>query len=174
MQEHLKWSGIRVSLRGRALAVVLGPDGKILEVVEGKNLVTNEGDLYYAQMAAGETPDTDFTAGGLRLGTDNTAPTKSDTDVTTFISGSGKAVSATYPKTNDSDADNTGAATDTVSWKFSYSTSDFNASGIIEGAIVDNITSPTKALCHFLFASSFTKSATNTLIVFVNHNFLGS
>ena len=53
----------------------------------------------------------------MRLGTGTTAPTKADTDVTTFLNGSGKAVDANYPMTNDTDPDNTGAGIDIVSWR---------------------------------------------------------
>ncbi len=142
-------------------------------IVPGRNIVTNNGDKYYAQKAVGETPTNDFTAGGLRMGSSATAPTKADNDVTTFLTGTGKVEDATYPKTNDNDADNTGALVDAVSWRFSYGTGEGNASGIQEGAIVDNITTPTAALTHFLFGASFSKTSSNTLKVFVNHTFNG-
>lgn len=142
-------------------------------VIPGLNIVTNDGDTYYAQVAAGEAPDDDFTAGGLRLGDDNTAPTKTDTDVTNFLAGTGHAEDATYPQTNDGDGDNSGAGVDIVTWRFSYTTGEGNANGIIEGAIVDNTTTPTAALTHFLFAASFNKTSSDTLKVFVNHTMNG-
>jgi hypothetical protein len=46
-------------------------------------------------------------------------------------------------------------------------------SGIIEGAIVDDRTTPTAALTHFLFAASFNKTSSDTLKVFVNHTMNG-
>ena len=137
----------------------------------GANIVTNDGDTYYAQEGAGEA--TDDSIAGMRLGTDNTAATKSDTDVTSFLAGSGKAIDGTYPMTDDSDGDNTGAAVDSVTWRVSYTTSEANGAGIYEGAIVDNISSPTMALTHWVFGASFTKTSSDTLKVFVNHNFLG-
>lgn len=158
---------------GKVLAVKRHAYLDLELVVPGINIVTNDGDAYYAQVAAGETPGDDFTAGGLRLGDDNTAPTKSDTDVTNFLAGTGHAEDATYPQTNDGDADNTGAGVDIVTWRFSYTTAQGNAAGIIEGAIVDNITTPTAALTHFLFAGAFTKTSSDTLKVFCNHEFSG-
>lgn len=140
-------------------------------IIPGKNIVTNDGDLYYAQKAAGEAADVSYV--GVRLGTDNTAPTKADTDVTAFAAGTGKATAASYPQSDDQDAENTGAAVDSVTWKFTYTTAEGNATGIEEGAIVDSISAPTKALAHFLFAAPFDKTSSNTLTVFVNHNFLG-
>lgn len=146
------------------------------KVIPGKNIVTNDGDKYYAQSACGETPTNDFdgASSGLRLGSDNTTPTKADTDVTTFLSGSGHALDSGYDKTNDADGDNTGAGVDIVTWRYSYTTSEGNVNSIIEGAIVDNITTPTKALTHFLFAASFNKTSSDTLKVFVNHTMNGT
>lgn len=158
---------------GKKKTVGLNPGDKLR--IHGVNIVTNDGDTYYAQSACGETPTDDFdgASSGLRLGSDNTAPTKSDTDVTTFLSGTAHALDATYEKTNDGDTDNTGAGVDVVTWRFSYTTSEGNATGIIEGAIVDDKTTPTAALTHFLFAASFNKTSSDTLKVFVNHTMNG-
>ena len=144
-------------------------------IVPAVNLVTNDGDVYYAQSSGGETPTDDFdgSGGGLRHGDDNTAATKTDTDVTNFLAGTGLVVDATYPATDDGDSDNTGAGTDILTWRFSYGTSDGNATGIYEGAIVDDRTTPTAALTHYVYAASFNKTSSDTLKVFVNHEFLG-
>jgi len=154
------------------VAVVTHADGTE-DAHLGANIVTDAGDRYYAEKACGQTPNSDFAAGGMRLGTGSTSPAKSDTDVTTFVTGSGKAVDATYPKTADADTDNSGAGTDIVTWRVSYATSEANSAGINEGAVVDNITTPTAAHCHWLFAAPFTKTSTDTLKVFVNHQFNG-
>lgn len=171
--QRLSGPGGKVGITGKVYAVIFRPDGTF-RVVEGRNIVTNDGDEYYAQMGAGEVPTNDFTAGGLRLGSDNAAPTKPDLDVTTFIASTGKAVSAGYPKTNDVDPNNSGGGLDIVTWKFAYNAGDFTAAAVKEGAIADNIAAPTLILCHFLFAASFSISASEALTVFVNHEFLGA
>ena len=166
-----------VAVTGQALAILRHNEfGDIHRVIPAINIVTNDGDLYYAQSAVAETPTDDFdaAAAGLRLGTASTAPVKTNTDVTTEDSNGRLAIDATYPKTNDGDSDNTGAGTDIVTWRFSYSTSEGNITGIAEGAIVDNRTTPTAALTHFLFAASFNKTSSDTLKVFVNHTFNGT
>lgn len=61
-----------------------------------------------------------------------------------------------------------------VTWRYSYSTSEGNIASIAELAIVDNRTTPTAALCHALFAASFTKTSSDTLKIFVNHTFTGT
>ena len=159
---------------GRGFAILTHSDGS-KEAVELINIVTNAGDTYYAQMACGESPTNDFdgTNSGLRLGSAATSPTKTDTDVTTFLTGTGHALDATYEKTADGDSDNTGAGADIITWRFSYTTSEGNANGIAEGAIVDNRTTPTAALTHFLFAASFNKTSADTLKVIVNHQMNG-
>jgi len=163
-----------ISVKGTVLAVIFNLDGSINRVVKGKNIVTNDGDLYYAQRGVEASVTDDFTAGGIRLGSDNTAPTKTDTDVTSFITSASKAESSGYPKVNDTDANNTGSGTDIATWKFEFTAGDFTAAAVKEGAIVDNITTPTAALCHFLFAASFAITSSMALTVFVNHEFLGA
>jgi hypothetical protein len=165
----------QVAVVGAVLAVLREPRLGLELRVPGLNIVTNDGDTYYAQSAAGEAVDDDFDGAnsGLRLGSDNTSPTKSDTDVTTFLSGSAHALDGGYEKTNDDDSDNTGAGVDVVTWRYSYTTGEGNVSNIIEGAVVDDRTTPTAALTHFLFAASFNKTSSDTLKVFVNHTMNG-
>jgi hypothetical protein len=164
-----------VAIAGTVVAVLRNQALGLELAIPGLNIVTNDGDQYYAQMVCAETPTDDFdgASSGLRLGSDNTAPTKSDTDVTTFLSGSAHGLDAGYEKSDDDDSDNTGAGVDVVTWRYSYTTAEGNVSGIIEGAIVDNTTTPTAALTHFLFAASFNKTSSDTLKVFVNHTMNG-
>lgn len=137
------------------------------------NLVTNEGDDYYAQKAAGEAPTHDFAAGGIRLGTNFVSADKDDTDVDNEHSNGRLDVDATYPKTDDSDTDNQYPGENTISWRFSYGLGEGNITGIEELAIVDNKVTPTAALCHAKFDTQFTKTASDTMKVFVNHKFVG-
>ena len=85
-----------------------------------------------------------------------------------------KVFDSNYPKTNDTDADNTGAGLDVVTYLTSWTTTDFNATGIIGGCIHDNSSpvSGTKLLTHFSIAS-FDKTSSDTLKVFVNHTMNG-
>lgn len=165
-----------VHISGRVVAVLDNILTGERKIIHGVNIVTNDGDTYYAQSACGEAVDDDFDAAGagIRLGNDNTPPTKADTDVTAFLAGTNKALEATYPKTADADPDNTGAGVDIVTWLYSYTTAQGNAVGIIEGAISDVHAGPSTAvLTHFLFGASFDKTASDTLKIFVNHEFNG-
>jgi len=149
-----------------------------------KNIVTNDGDLYYAQQAVEETPTSDFggSNGRMELRTGSATPAKADvfTQVTTPIPTSIQPMTSGYPKTNDSDSDNTGAGTDIVTWLASWTTSDFNSSAIIGGCIhvaggASGATTPgaTKLLSHFSL-TSFNKTSSDTLKIFVNHTFNGT
>ena len=144
------------------------------------NIVTNDGDLYYAQQAVETgTPTSDFggSSGRMELRTGSATPAKDDvySDVTTPVTASRKIIDSGYPKVSDSDSDNTGAGADIVTWRTSWTTSDFNATAIIGGCIHVGGASPsagTKVLSHFSI-TSFNKTASDTLKIFVNHTFNG-
>ena len=144
-----------------------------------KNIVTNDGDLYYAQKSVAESPTSDFGGanGRMELRTGSATPAKDDvySDVTTPITTSRKAKDSGYPKTNDDDSDNTGSGTDIVTWRTSWTTGDFNATAIIGGCFHVGGASPacgSKLLTHFSI-TSFNKTASDTLKIFVNHTFNG-
>ena len=162
----------------------VSPSGNIDMIKEfdyTHNLVTNDGEIFYAKQGAGETPATNenFQSGRFEMGT--TAYTEAETDTfTNFdvggsskISGSRQTFTSGYPKTNDTgDADNTGDATDAVSYAVNYSASAWNDTDVEQGCIHDNASpvSATKLLSVFSF-TSFAKTSSDTLKVFVNHAF---
>ena len=144
------------------------------------NIVTNDGDLYYAQQAVEGTPTSDFggSSGRMELRTGSATPAKAHvySDVTTPVTASRKAIDAGFPKVNDGDSDNTGSGTDIVTWRTSWTTSDFNSNAIIGGCIHVGGASPasgTKLLTHFSL-TSFNKTSSDTLKIFVNHTFNGT
>ena len=156
----------------------------------GSNLVTNDGDIYYAKKSASETPtvNEDFGASACVLQNPASADTIVKTDaygqVSSPITTSGavRPLTATYPKTADSDSDNTGASADAISYRFDWATNQIDTSAgnpITGGAIYDvGQTSPvsaTKILTHWNFTSpaTFHKTSTDTLKLFVNHTFNG-
>jgi hypothetical protein len=160
-----------VGARENVTVVFSDAEGNVKHIVKGKNIVTNDGDTAYAQMIVGE--GSNFDTPFLRLGTSGTAVSKTDTDVTTFISGSDLALDVGFPQRNNADPGNTDGGVDVITWKFSYALGDLNTTGIAEGAIVNNGTTPTSALNHFLFAAPFDVTSTDQLTVYVNHTFNG-
>ena len=156
----------------------------------GSNLVTNDGDIYYAKKSASETPasNENFDASACVLQNPASADTIVKTDaygqVSSPITTSGavRPLTAGYPKTADADSDNTGASADAISYRFDWATNQIDTSAgnpITGGAIYDvGQTSPvsaTKILTHWNFTSpaTFHKTSTDTLKLFVNHTFNG-
>lgn len=152
------------------LAIVEGPEGKILHL--GSNIVTNAGDIHYAERMAAETPTNDFDVHELcSAGTPGKTANRSNF---TVIGSTQKANEAGYPTTDDGDADNTGSGADIVSHLASYTKADFNATGITHGIItVSGPGASEPILTGYAFSSSFDKTANDTLKVFVNHEALG-
>jgi hypothetical protein len=160
------------------------PSGKVDMIKEfdyTHNLVTDDGEIFYAKQGAGETPATNenFQSGRFEMGT--TAYTEAETDTfnefdvsgTSKIAGSRQTFTAGYPKTNDTgDTDNTGDAVDAVSYAVNYSAASWSDTDVEQGCIHDNASpvSATKLLSVFSF-TSFAKTSSDTLKVFVNHAF---
>ena len=145
------------------------------------NLVTNDGEIFYAKQGAGETPATNenFASGSFDMGTTAYTEAEGDTyneyDVSgaSSISGSIQTFTSGYPKTNDTgDTDNTGDATDAVSYAVNYAAAAWNDTDVEQGCIHNNSSpvSATKLLSVFSF-TSFAKTSSDTLKVFVNHAF---
>ena len=162
------------------------PSGKIDMIKEfdfSHNLVTNDGEIYYARSGAKETfaANEDFGDTTARFDMGTTGYTETETDVylqydvagASSITGSILGFTGGYPKTNDTgDADNTGDAIDAVSYAINYSAASWNDTTVEQGAIHENATpaTTTKLLAVFSF-TLFAKTASDTLKVFVNHAF---
>ena len=181
---------VEVGKEIRATERIVGDVGVVLTNVKtGKkrvyrthNIVTDDGDQYYAQKGASESP---WTVAGMRLGSNGgspSAPTKSDvkmqtTTGSTPIASSVQAIDGGYPKTNDDDTDNPGTVdVDVVTWRRSYTTAQANDANIATLDLPDNLTdgSITKSLCIANFAAKFAKTSSDTLKVYVNHTFNGT
>ena len=165
-----------VQMGGLVMAILVDQDTGLARVHRTRNIITDAGDTYYAQLGAEEVATNLFDS--MWLGTVNAStPGKtSDSDDITLITSSAKTVKATYPKTNDTgDTDNTGDGVDVVTWTFEWATSDFNDTAITDGMIgVGAHGAAEPALTHFEFTGgSFAKTASDTLKVIVNHTFTG-
>jgi hypothetical protein len=138
------------------------------------NIVTNEGDRYYAQKAAEETPTNNFNTMYLGNGVQPTwSKTSNHGTLAGLISGSAKTVASGYPKTNDTDPDNTGGGVDVVTWKFSWDKTDFAANGINQADISVAGASPSSPILTGFNVASFNKTLDDTLTIFVNHSIEG-
>lgn len=157
----------------------------------GSNIVTNDGDIYYAIRGAGDTPLSNENFGKTKASCILQNPSSADTpaktddygEVTTPIvtTGAEKLVTSAYPKANDTDTDNSGKGVDVVTYKFEWTTSQIDTSSgnpITGGCILDTDATPAdgvKILTHWNFATpaSFHKTSTDTLTLYVNHTMNG-
>jgi len=164
--------GLSVPKHQNVLAVVRQGDDPSPILVPGSNIVTNDGDLHYAERGAAETPTNAF--GVHEMASAGTPGKGNNRSNFTTIASTEKVHTATYPKTNDGDADNTGAGTDIVTWLVSYTKVDFNHSAITHGIITNATPGASEVLLTgYAFAASFEKTANDTLKVFVNHTMNG-
>ncbi len=170
--------GMWVPKRRNVLAV-LNSEEHGRRLIPASNIITDQGDIFYAQKIAGAAPTNNFNS--LYLSTaawDAGHPAKTSTsdNLASVITGSEAAVAVGYPLADDTaNPDNTGAAADAVTWKFSYSKAAFAANGIVSGAIsVAAVTSwganaGTDQLLTGFTLASFNKTNNDTLDVYVNH-----
>jgi hypothetical protein len=152
------------------LAVLGTPYGKL--IYPAANIVTDAGDIYYAQLAAGESPTNNFNTHELAsAGTPDKAADRSDF---TMIGSTQLTQAASYPRTNDPDADNTGAGADIRTTLASYTKASFSHAAITHGIVtVATPGASAPLLTGYAFAASFAKTTNDTLKVFVNHEMLG-
>lgn len=166
---------LEVTIRGEVIAIVRNEETGLVTVHRTRNIITNAGDVYYAQRGAAETPTNAFDTMWLGTGGSSAPGKGNDSDDIEFIASSAKTVKSTYPKTDDDDADNTGALADAVTWTFEWAAGDFNNAAITDGAIgVGAHGAAEPILTHFEFTGgAFAKTASDTLKVIVNHTFTG-
>lgn len=164
-----------IETKGSVLAILRNEKTGLYRVHKTTNIITDAGDTYYAQKAAGEVATNAFDQ--LELGSTATPSTSktSTTDSITLIASTAKAVKSGYPQTSDPDADNTGDGADVVTWTFEYAAGDFNHAAITEGIIsVNGHGAAAPVLTHFAFSGgAFEKTASDTLKVIINHTFNG-
>ncbi len=158
------------------LIVLNGPRGRRLYAT--KNIVTNAGDVYYAEVGSQDSPTNAFAELSLSTVDFSPAPAKASDagDLASVIAGATSAMDANYPQANDQDADNTGAGTDITTWLASYTGAAFNDATIEDGCIhVTGATfgSGTDPLLTAFSLTSFAKTSDDTLKVFVNHTMNG-
>lgn len=162
----------KVGIRGIVEVHLLNIRTGIDKVFYSHNIVTNEGDKYYAQCGAQEAPTNDYTAGGCKLGTGTTNPAKGNTDIETDLGASYKGVFATYPKTDDGESANGGV--DIVTYKFYWGAAEAISAGISEAAICsDNAAPPDGLLSRLEFGTPFEKTGEECLTLFIHHEMNG-
>lgn len=161
--------------------------GQTLSVQEvGPNIVTNAGDLYYAQRGAASVPTYTFNLGEFVVAYSYTRTVAVHGKTCTFGRFAGfvtygysgrKTFESGYPKTNDTDTDNTGKGTDVVTYKVIYGTSEANhvikAIGVCRNGATTNSNGQLLSYKTLTAAQQVTKTSAITLTAYLNHTFNG-
>lgn len=173
-----------IGIRGNVVVVLTDVRTGAKRTHVSKNIVTDAGDLYYAERGVKTAVPTNFTDGSgnfdaiveLYKGA-SAAPAKGNdrSDLATLVTGSGKAMSSGYPKVNDADADNSGAGADIITYLAEYLTTEANDTDIVDVCITNPSPGASEVLLqHAEFAAAFDKTANDTLKVFINHSLTGA
>lgn len=161
-------------IRGYGVAELRGPDGKLKQRVEFTNLVTQLGDQYYGERAAGvASPPAQAT--GMQLGTGTTTPAKTGAGaaIVTLVTASLVALSGTPVSSLQGSARRIQFAT---TWTAGVATSD----DIAEVALVNQSTGTQTAapaantIARALLSPTVNKAPGDSLTVTWNHELLGA
>lgn len=173
--EGLEEDEILRIVQGDALVILKNERTGEERRIWGHNIVTNEGDKWYAQSACGETPTNDFDSLYLATAGPATPAKTDDYDDFTRHAGDEKHVTTLYPKTNDDDGDNTGSGVDIVSWKFEYTTGDGPFVDITHSFISVTGAAATETILNsYKWAAAWSKDGSTSAKIFANHEMLGS
>lgn len=166
----------QAGIHGWVTMELRGPDGELKGYFEGPNLVTQVGDQYYGERAAGiASPPAQIT--GMRLGTGSTAVAKTGAGaaLVTYLSGSNKALDGGYPTSS------LNGSSRRITWRRTYAAGEATTASAITEAVLVNDTIATDAtstaantISRVLVAGVGSKGASDTLTVTWNHDLLGA
>lgn len=164
---------------GSVLIQLFDADGNLKDERRGSNLITDNGDLYYATRAiAGVLPSNTADATkvtGMKLGTGSTAAAKNGAGaaLVTYLSASNKAFDASFPAIVNLGAGLGVNGQYKVTWGAGVATN----AAIAEAVIVDDsstdATSTAGHTTHRITFTAINKGASDTLVITWNAKFLG-
>jgi hypothetical protein len=153
-------------------------DSELLDLGVFANLVTNKGDQYYAERAAGiASPPGQVTGMQLGSGTTAVAKTGAGAAIVTLVASSLVAIDAGFPTSNGLKS---GATACRIQWKTTWPAGTATATGIAEVVLVNQATgtqtaAPASAtISRALLSPTVNKGASDTLAVTWNHDLLGA
>ena len=170
---HVRPSGLTIP--GLLVWELFGPDGALKEHGETHNLVTQVGDQYYGERAAGiASPPAQTT--GMQLGTGTTAVAKTGAGaaIVTLVAASLVALDSGFPTSVLS------GASRRIQWKVTWPAGTATATGIAEVALVNQATgtqtaAPASAtIARALVSPVVNKGAGDSLAITWNHDLLGA
>jgi hypothetical protein len=164
-----------LGLKGAGVALLFDEDGELKQRVEFDNLITQVGDQYYGERAAGiASPPGQVT--GMRLGTGATAVAKTGAGaaIVTYKAGSQKAIDGGFPTSALS------GASRRIAWQATWGAGVATQDGLNEvvitneSPITDVAGSAANTIARALLNPVVNKGANDTLVVLWNHDALGA
>lgn len=162
-------------LRGFIHVELFGPDGNLISEYKGKNLITQRGDQYYGERAAGiASPPGQVT--GMKLGTGSTAVAKTGAGaaLVTYLTNSHQAIDGGFPTSALS------GSSRRITWKTTWAAGKATtASPITEVVLIidtlaDATSTDTNTIARALITGVGSKGASDTLAVTWTHDLLGA
>jgi hypothetical protein len=162
-------------IRGIVHYLLRTSDGDIKQEGLCKNLVTQVGDQYYGERAAGiSSPPGQVT--GMRLGTGTTAVAKTGAGaaIVTYVSGSNVAITGGFPTSALS------GSSRRIQWKGSWGAGVATNSALAEAVITNEATltdvagTAANTISRVLLSPTVNKGASDSLDLTWNHDLLGA
>lgn len=165
----------QMGLRGWVEVDLWDEDGKLKLHLVVPNLITEVGDEYYGERAAGIASPPDQVS-GMRLGTGTTAVAKTGAGaaIVTYVSGSSIAIDGSFPTSALS------GGSRRIQWKTTWGAGVGTASGIAEVVITNEASltnvagTAANTVSRALLSPTVNKAAGDTLAVTWNHDLLGA
>lgn len=170
----------RQGLVGYGVVEVRGPDGELKQVAPFANLITNQGDTYYANMGIALVQPSNTAAPTLvsrmKLGTGTTAANKAASTnevIQTYITGSVVAFDATFPSKTTAVSNGGALATYKTTWPAGTATNAAITEATITSSTADAQGAASDTISRVTFAA-VNKGAADSLAITWNHKFLGA
>lgn len=167
--------GEAVSVRGFVTAELRGPDGTLLAECRTHNLITQVGDQYVGERAAGiASPPAQVT--GMKLGTGSTAPAKTGAGaaLATYLSGSDQAMDATYPQSS------LNGSARRITWKVTYAAGTattalpITEAVLVNDALADSTSTAANTIARALLTGIGSKGSGDSLTMIWTTDVVGS
>lgn len=162
-------------IKGWAAAVLRGPDGEIKFEDIYFNLITQVGDQYYGERAAGiASPPGQVTGERLGTGTTAVAKTGAGAAIVTYVSGSQAAIAGGFPTSALSSSSRRIAWQS--AWAAGVATNAALAEAVItnESPLTDVAGTAANTIARLLLSPTINKAAGDSLTLTWNHDILGA
>lgn len=175
-EDHLR-ERAEAALAGLVIAELWDADGELRDLVSAENLITQVGDQYYGERAAGITSPPNQIV-GMKLGTGTTAVAKTSTGaaLVTYLVGSNVLIASGFP-TSSLTADTIPKRR--ITWKSSWAAGVATNAAISEAALFNDANANATSLAaatpaRVLLSPVVNKGAGDTLDLTWNHDLVGA